>query len=295
MQTQTTIRELLESAGLRPTKRFGQHFLVDGNLMRKLVASAELRADDVVLEVGCGTASLTQELAPHVGRVITVEVDRGLAGVATNQLADLPNVTLLHCDALLGKHQVHPDVLSALSNARDQMGGRILLVANLPYQIASPLVIDLLTGPVDIAAMCFTVQKEVALRLDAAPGHGDYGPLAIIVQALADTRRIANVPPQAFWPVPAVDSAMVRLDPNGQRQAQIADIARFAALVRACFLHRRKTLAYNLSAATGAKSVQSMLDPLGIPPTTRPERVTVSQWIALANTIPHLAEHNDEP
>ncbi len=285
MQTQTTVRSLLTAAGLRPHKRLGQHFLVDGNLMRKLVSSAEIRDDDVVLEVGCGTGSLTQELAGLAAAVVAVEADPGLANIAAGELGELVNVRLLQLDALRSKTQIEPRVLDAVAEARQRSGGRVLLVANLPYQIASPLVADLLIGPVVPARMCFTVQKEVGDRLLARSGGGDYGPLSVIVQATSDLERIAAVPPQAFWPRPAVESVMVRLDPSPERRRVIGDVVHFAGVVKTCFLHRRKTLAHILSAAYGPDAADEVLVGLDVEARTRPEQLSPEVWVELARRL----------
>jgi len=285
VQTQTQIRSLLAAAGLRPTKKRGQHFLVDGNLMRKLVASAAIQPDDVVLEVGAGTGSLTKELASAAGAVIAVEIDAGLADIAAAELADLTNVTLLRRDVLAAKSRIDPQVIDALVEARERHGGRVLLVANLPYQVASPLIIDLLTGSPEFARMCFTVQKEVGGRLLARPGGKDYGPLSVIVQALAEVHRIAAVPPQAFWPIPEVDSVMVRVDPSPERRGRIPGVAHFTGVVKTCFLHRRKTLAHNLTDAYGADVAERVMTAMGIEPRTRPERLDVSAWVELAHAL----------
>jgi len=285
LQTLTTIRSLLASAGLRPNKKLGQHFLIDGNLMRKLVASAEVEPRDVVLEVGCATGSLTRELAGQAGAVVAVEVDRRLAEIAGAELADLDNVTLLHCDVLASKTQIDPQVLAALDEARGRWDGRVLLVANLPYQVASPLVIDLLTGSVAFARICFTVQKEVAGRLLANPSGRTYGPLSVIVQALATVRRIAAVPPQAFWPRPAVDSTMVRLDPDPDRRQRIGDVTHFVGVVKACFSHRRKTLGHNLTVAYGQGVADRVLTGGQIESRTRPEQLDPTSWVELARRL----------
>jgi 16S rRNA (adenine1518-N6/adenine1519-N6)-dimethyltransferase len=290
VQTQTIIRGLFEQAGLRPNQKYGQHFLIDGNLARKLVASAQVQASDVVIEVGCGTGSLTQELASVAGKVVAVEIDRGLAAVAAAELAGRENVLLLHRDVLVGKHRIDPEVIAAAAKARLELNGRILLVANLPYQITSPLIIDLLVGPIEVSRMCFTVQKEVAGRILAAPGHRDYGPLSIIVQVLADVHRIAAIPPQAFWPMPSVDSMMMRVDLNAERRGSIRDLGHFAEMVRRCFLHRRKTLAFNLAAAYGRQTAEAILAGGISSPRARPEQVPPGTWVELSNRLPVRSE-----
>jgi 16S rRNA (adenine1518-N6/adenine1519-N6)-dimethyltransferase len=285
LQTQSTIRSLLADAGFKPNKKLGQHFLIDGNLMRKLVAAAEIGPTDVVLEVGCGTGSLTEELAGVAGMVIAIELDRGLAGLAASQLAGLSNVKLIHRDVLASKSKIEPEVLEALRSARQQLAGKGMLVANLPYQVASPLIMDLLIDSAEVEGMCVTVQKEVGDRLVADAGGKDYGPLTVIVQALADVHRIAAVPPQAFWPRPAVESVMLRIDPVPQRRQDVGDVGHFAAVVKSSFLHRRKMLAHSLSATYGRNEAERVLDEEGIEPRARPEQIIPKRWIELARRL----------
>ena len=161
-QTLSEIRDLLASAGLRPHKKLGQNFLIDGNLMTKIVDAAGLEPDDTVLEIGAGTGSLTEMLLERAGHVVAVELDRGLAELLADRLAGRDNLTLLHEDVLQTKSRIAPVVLDALRHAA---GGRpALLVANLPYHIASPLLINLLLCDVPFVHFCFSVQREVADR-----------------------------------------------------------------------------------------------------------------------------------
>jgi 16S rRNA (adenine1518-N6/adenine1519-N6)-dimethyltransferase len=279
-QTRRQIEALLNGAGIRPLKRFGQNFLVDGNLIRKLVQAAEVRPDDVVLEVGPGTGTLTEELLAVAGHVITVEIDRGLAGICRDRFGENDRFTLLHTDVLERKSRIAPVVLETLHERQRRLGGRMMLVANLPYQAATPLIVDLLLGPDPVSPLCFTVQAEVADRLLAPAGGKEYGPISIYAQALADGRRIARLGPQAFWPAPQVDSAMVRLDVRADRGADLKES--LARVVHACFLHRRKTLKWSL---------RQLLDDSTLARTAadgrwdfeaRPEQLTVERWLALA-------------
>lgn len=253
--------------------------------MRKLVASAEIAPSDVVLEVGCGTGSLTQELAAVAHTVVAIETDEILADVAASQLAGCDNVRLIRRDVLLTKTRIEPTVVQAVVDARGQSGGDVLLVANLPYSVASPLIVDLLTGPVALARLCFTVQKEVGDRLLADPGGKDYGPLSVIVQSLGDVHRTAAVPPRAFWPPPAVDSVMLRIDPNAPRRRQIEDLSHFTDVVKTCFQHRRKTLGHILTAAYDAAAAESALSACKIKARTRPEQLAPSTWVELARCL----------
>ena len=159
MQTKSQIQQLLATAGVSANRQFGQHFLIDLNLMRLLIDSAEIAADDIVLEVGCGTGSLTEGLVEKASRVIGVEIDRTLAEIARMQLAKAGNVEIINADALENKNTINLAVAEALATAHKGFSGRTLLVANLPYNIASPLMLNLATGPVTAAGMYVTVQK----------------------------------------------------------------------------------------------------------------------------------------
>ncbi len=149
MQTKQQIRELLDSAGVRPNKRFGQNFLIDLNLMRLLIDTANIQKNDVVLEVGPGTGSLTQAIAEKAGFCVSVEIDGVLANIAKGQLADKSNVEIIAADVLKNKFEINPVVIDALNRARAIHNGRLLLVANLPYIAATPLIINLVIGPID--------------------------------------------------------------------------------------------------------------------------------------------------
>ncbi len=196
-QTQNEIRDILKQADMRPQHKHGQHFLVDRNLMLKLVESAEISQDDVVLEIGPGTGSLTNMLAERAARVVSVEIDARIAELARQHLAHHDNVTLLVTDALAGKNHLSGEVLDTFLHAHRQTAGRALLVANLPYNAASPIVADLLLEVPQVQTLCFTVQKEVADRMTANPRTSDFGPLTVVIQALATARRIARVPASA--------------------------------------------------------------------------------------------------
>lgn len=285
VQTKTLITQLLREAAILPRRRLGQNFLIDGNLMRLLVTSADLQPDDTVLEVGAGTGALTEQLAPRAARVITVEIDRRLHPILEQRLEPFNNVTLLRTDALASKHRLAPELVAALRAARAAGSGRLLLVANLPYAIATPLLANLLLEPARIERFCFTVQKELADRFQAAPGTKQYGPFSIVLQAVCRITRLAKLPPAVFWPQPKVDSTMLRLDLERTPFDSLDRLAAFMHLLRAGFAHRRKTLAYNLSLLSPDASdrLKGIVDP-----SERPERIGVETWIELANHLPTL-------
>lgn len=281
---------MLAGAGIRPNRRLGQNFLIDGNLMRKLVGSADIGPADVVLEVGPGTGSLTEMLLERAAHVVAVEVDGALYRLLASRLAGTANLTLLNRDALADKNHLAPELVDAMQAAgtprdtRSARGARVMLVANLPYQVASPLIVELLRSGLGITRLCFTVQKEVAERIASPPGCKAYGPLSVAVQATCDTTRITDLGASVFWPRPQVASTMLRLDYNPSKAARIADMAHFARVVRTCFLHRRKKLSHALAYLLGMKK----LDPAEHPQlaafdlSRRPEQLSVDEWIALA-------------
>lgn len=280
-QTKTVLRQALGEAGIRPRRRYGQHFLIDRNLMRKLIEAADLDGDDCVLEVGAGTGSLTGWLARTAGRVIAVEIDPRLADIAERHLGEVGNVTLIRADALEGKSTVSGGVVAALREGVRGGGGRQKLVANLPYDIATPLVMTLLLGDLPLGRFCFTVQAEVAARFLARPGMDEYGPIAVITQALATSRLICKVPARAFWPVPKVASAMIRLDRRPSPDICGDDARAFAEFVRSYFRHRRKTLLSMARRQGLAARLTEVIGRIGMPAESRPEDLSVGQWVDL--------------
>ncbi len=296
--------ELLAEAGVRPRKRLGQHFLIDGNLMRRLVSCAELDPLDCVLEVGAGTGGLTDLIAGRVRRILCVEVDRFLCGILQDRLgnrfdgdARSGEVALIHGDILENKHRILTEVDQAIRNYDGGSTGCVKLVANLPYQVATPLVMNLLVDYPQVRRLCFTVQSEVGERITSGPNCKAYGPLSIIAQALCETSTVARIPPQAFWPRPSVDSVMIRMDRVGQVESltevasDAADLQpalqRFVALVRGTFDHRRKTLRSALGYVTDEAQrsrVEKRFDA-----TRRPESFSVKEWLAIFRAVEGMA------
>ncbi|MDO4558705.1 MAG: 16S rRNA (adenine(1518)-N(6)/adenine(1519)-N(6))-dimethyltransferase RsmA, partial [Planctomycetia bacterium] len=211
----------------------------------------ELSARDVVLEVGTGTGSLTSQLALRAGRVVTVEIDPQMFALAMEELHRFPNVRQLSMDALKGKNAISPVVLDAVREAMSLVpDARFRLVANLPYNVATPILSNLLACEIPPCSMTVTIQKELADRIVAVPGTKDYGSLALWVQAQCDTQVIRVLPPTVFWPKPKVTSAIIHVVRNEVKRSQIVDLAFYHRFVRALFLHRRKFLRSQLCAAT---------------------------------------------
>jgi 16S rRNA (adenine1518-N6/adenine1519-N6)-dimethyltransferase len=287
--TQTEIRRMLDTAGLRPQKRHGQHFLIDGNLMRLLVETADLGPTDTVLEVGPGIGNLTGLLAERAGAVVAVEIDPAIAVVARTNLAEATNVELLVTDVLADKHTPDPDVIAHLEERQRTLGGPLKLVANLPYSAATPLVAELVARHPPLERLVFTVQEEVALRFAADPDTHDYGPVGVIIQGLAEVTIVRRLSPSVFWPRPQVWSAMVCVRPTPERRSRIRDLTAFRRTVEGLFAHRRKRAARSLSLAdpAGPTSEQwaARLVAAGLDPLARGEAYAVDEIIRLANSL----------
>ena len=276
-QSKHQIEALLAEAQSQPRHRFGQNFMIDQNLVRVVAEAGLIAKGDLVIEVGPGTGTLTEELLERAGQVVAVEIDRDLAAMLRTRFADRGNFILIEGDALAAKHALSAELLAALGRAMP--GQPRKLVANLPYNIASPLIIELLIAGVDLLA--FTVQKEVADRLRAPAGGDDYGPLSVMAQLLAKVEMLRTLPPQAFWPAPKIDSALVRLtraDRLGDRAAE------FTVFVHALFSYRRKMLRKALAQA--GYQADALLAATGLEGNRRPEEFTPEQLLALFDKAP---------
>jgi len=292
MQTKQQIRQLLASAGASPNKRLGQHFLIDLNLMRLLVDSARIKNDDIVLEVGCGTGSLTEALADNAGAVIAVECDKALADIAKTQLAPkgrakAKNVRIINTDILRTKSTIGPTITNAIQLCQEKHHGRVLLVANLPYNVASPVILNLLAGPIIADRMYVTVQKEVAQRITATPGQKHYGTLSIFLAATGDVKTIRFLKPTVFWPQPQVNSAMLSFVRKKTKASRIENMELFNNTVRLFMQHRRKMLKTSTKFITGKltqiKDWPEIFEKCSIDPTQRPDQLSPENYIAIAN------------
>ncbi len=290
MQTKQQIEKLLASAGVSPNKRLGQHFLIDLNLMQLLLDSAHIHANDVVLEVGCGTGSFTEALSKVAGFVVAVEYDSVLARIAREQLDEAWNVQVIGADVLQSKNRLNDEVVGALRQAVADYGGKMLLVANLPYSVGSPLIVDLLAGgagDVVCDAMYVTVQREVADRIVAAPGNKDYGILSILMAATGKAQIIRKLKPSVFWPRPQVDSAMVAYQRQKGKVDQIKDITILKEVVSLLMGHRRKMLKACVKFAEGRLAEVhhwgDIFDRTFVDPHHRPEQLSAENYISIAN------------
>jgi len=290
-QTQSYLRNLFARRGIAPQHRYGQNFLIDLNIHELIANAADVGPDDVVLEVGPGAGALTALMAARGAAVVAVEIDPGMARLTADATAGMPNVRIVVGDALANKHTMHPEVLD---NIRAGMavhpGRRLKLVANLPYNVATPIVSNLLVHPeLCPSLMVVTIQLELAERMRAEPATDAYGSLSVIVQALADCSIVRVLPPSVFWPRPKVDSAVIAITPDPDKRAAIGDLAWFHQVVRKIFLHRRKNLRrvlYSLWRDRWTKEeVDAMLEGLGLTGLVRAEAMNVEALIALTTAL----------
>ena len=248
-----------------PRKRWGQHFLVDPNLLRKIVSLAELQPSETVCEIGPGGGSLTRLLCQSAKQVLALEVDPRMVEFLKAEFAECSNLDVQQCDALR-----YPF---------DQLTEPTVVVANLPYNISTPIMFRLLEPRSKISRMVLTVQLEVAKRLIAKPNTKDYGVLSVMAQHLAEVRYGFPVSRKCFRPMPDVDSGVVRLDIRLDRTETAEDLRRFQQIVRAAFGQRRKTLMNAFrSAGISNESLRRIQQEAGIDLTRRAETLSIQEF-----------------
>jgi 16S rRNA (adenine1518-N6/adenine1519-N6)-dimethyltransferase len=289
-QTLSYLMERMKEAGIRPQGQHGQNFLIDLNLLDLLVRTADLGPKDVVLEIGTGMGSLTARMAPLAAEVVTVEIDPRLFALASEELSGLGNVTMLQQDALKNKNTIHPAVLEAVRQKLDaQAGRRLKLVANLPYNVATPVLSNLLTSDPAPISLTATIQKELADRIAARPGTKDYSALSIWMQALCTMEIVREMPPQVFWPRPKVHSAILHILPNPLKQKALGDLDFFHGFVRSLFFHRRKFLRGVLVSTYREQldktAIDDILSQFELPADARAEQLDVKTLIALSRAV----------
>ncbi len=249
-------------------KRLGQHFLIDPNIVRKILTAAAVTSGDTVFEIGPGRGALTAALSKAARRVIAVEIDPLLHRLLQERQTEWPNVELVCADALAYPTDHFP------------MGTAV--VANLPYYASTPLLFRLLDQRARWSRMVLMLQEEVVNRLIAGPGRPDYGVLSVMAQHVAEVTKEFYVSPHCFRPKPDVGSAVVTVRPRNLPDRSVEEASRFGALVRGAFAHRRKTLVNSLrDEAYDQKSVTAALETLGISATARAENLSVAQFVAL--------------
>ncbi len=289
-QTLSFLLRRFRETGIRPHTKFGQNFLIDLNLVQVLLESAAVTRDDVVLEVGTGTGSLTALLAQRAAAVVTVEVDPKMFQLAAEELHQVDNVVMLQLDALRNKNRLNPALLEAVhAQLAAVPGRRFKLVANLPYNIATPILGNLLAEEAPPQTMTVTIQKELAERITARPGSKDYGALSIWIQAQCRAEILRVLPPAVFWPRPKVSSAFLQLTLDEALRRRIPNRAFFHEFVRAMFFHRRKFLRSELLSVVKGRldkpQVDAILAQLNLDGTARAESLDVERMLALCDAV----------
>ncbi len=262
-------------------KKFGQNFLIDTHVVDKIIRSAGLTKDDMVLEIGPGIGSLTQHLAEHAGKVVAVEIDKNLIPILKETLAAYDNITIINEDIL----KVDINALAEQYNG----GKPIKVVANLPYYITTPIIMGLFESHVPIESITVMVQKEVADRMQVGPGTKDYGALSLAVQYYAKPEIVANVPPNCFIPRPTVGSAVIKLTRFKEPPVDVKDEALMFRLIRASFNQRRKTLVNGLTNSSelsfSKEQITEAITSLGWQATIRGESLTLEEFAKLSNSL----------
>ncbi len=281
-QTVSYLTRRFQEAGIRPEVRHGQNFLIDLNLLDVLIETAAPCENDVILEIGTGMGSLTSMLADHAAHVVTVEIDARLHQMASEELESYSNITMLLQDALRNKNNIAESVLEEVRKHIAAAPGRqFKLAANLPYNVATPILSNLLTSDPTPVSLTATIQKELADRMIAPAGVKDYSALSVWMQSLCDMHIARILPPQVFWPRPRVHSAIIHIVPNAEKRALIPDLDFFHTFVRGLFLHRRKFLRSGLVASMqehlDKPGVDEVLAPFNYPVDVRAEQLSIEQ------------------
>ncbi len=286
---QNTI-EILQKHDFHFQKKYGQNFLIDTHVLEKIINAAEITEENFVLEIGPGIGTMTQYLCESAKKVVAVEVDQKLIPVLEETLSDYDNVTILNEDIL------KIDIAELVKQYN--RGKPIKVVANLPYYITTPIIMRLFESHVPLESVTVMVQKEVAERMQAAPGTKEYGALSLAIQYYAKAEVVANVPPNCFMPRPKVGSAVIRLTCHMKRPVEIKDEAFLFRLIRASFNQRRKTLTngFENDAALKVTKDQAVwaLEQMGLEPSIRGERLSLQEFAQLSNLLMEAGNNDSE-
>lgn len=262
-------------------KKFGQNFLIDGRVLEKIMDAADIGTEDFVLEIGPGIGTMTQYLAERARQVMAVEIDRNLIPILSETLSAYDNVEILNADILKID-------LRKIVEEKNQ-GQPIKVVANLPYYITTPIIMELFESEIPVDNITVMVQKEVADRMQAQPGTKDYGALSLAVQFYAEPYIAANVPPNCFMPRPKVGSAVIRLTRHKNPPVEVKNKKLLFQLIRASFNQRRKTLQNGIKNFSGLsfskEEVAKALEQIGVSPTIRGEALSLEQFAELCSLL----------
>lgn len=275
-------KEIIAKYGFTFKKSLGQNFLIDQNILDRIVNAAEIGINDGVLEIGPGIGALTEKLARQADKVVAVEIDQRLLPILRDTLSAYPGVTVIHGDVLKLS-------LRELFDHYYEKDQAVSVVANLPYYVTTPIVMKLLEEKLPLKQIVVMIQKEVAERMTASPGGKEYGSLSIAVQYYCEPSVELVVPRQVFVPQPNVDSAVIRLKVRDKPPVAVDDEAFFFKVVQASFGQRRKTIANNLLGSFFQKGqrelLESILHSCGIDPSRRGETLSIEEYALLSNTL----------
>ena len=281
-----TLRELLARHNIRLKKKLGQNFLVDENVLAKIVAVVDPKKEDRILEVGPGVGTLTLPLARRCHSLLTVEIDPRLIPVLEETLAGRDNITLVKGDIL------KTDV-SAL--CRKEFSGKpVKIAANLPYYLTTPFMFKILPSTLPLVSLTLLVQREAARRMVACPGSKDYGSLSLLTEFYSRASLVFPVPPTVFFPRPEVDSALVFLKPRKEPAVQVSRTDLLFRVIKTSFQQRRKTLANSLGDMLqgGKPQAREIIAAAGLPPLTRGEDLSLEQFAIITELIYNISEND---
>lgn len=279
LSSHSATMDLVKKHGFKFTKSLGQNFLIDDNIVDKIVAGAGIGPGDKIIEVGPGIGTLTREMASRAQNLMAVEIDKNLIPILEDTLGDYDNVKIVNEDI------IKADIKGLIDE--NLGGGPVKLVANLPYYITTPIIMRFLEENINVTDIVVMVQKEVAERMNAQPGGKDFGALSVAVQYYCDTEIVAKVPRHLFVPQPNVDSIVIALRVRPERKYKVDDEDLYFKVVKAAFGQRRKTLLNSISSMgnLAKDQVKEALDEAGIDPKRRGETLSLDEFAILSNVI----------
>ncbi|NLZ47523.1 MAG: 16S rRNA (adenine(1518)-N(6)/adenine(1519)-N(6))-dimethyltransferase RsmA [Clostridiales bacterium] len=268
-------KEIVRKYGFKFTKSLGQNFLIDNSVVTDIVEGAQVSKEDFVIEIGPGVGTLTRELLKRAKAVCAIELDKSLIPILQQELKDFDNFQLVNEDALKVNYN---EIIGEEESVK--------LVANLPYYVTTPIIINLLTGGYSFKSLTIMIQKEVAERMNAVPGGKDYGSLSLLVQYYCRTEIIRKVPPTSFIPQPKVDSIVIKLEKLDTPRVQVQDEKLFFSIIRDAFNMRRKTLSNALkNISIGKEKLMKAFEEASIDPKRRGETLSIEEFAKLSNKI----------
>ncbi len=293
MDRLSELKQIFKRKNFHPGKRLGQNFCIDPNLLASIPRRAEVSSDDLVLEVGTGTGLLTKFLAQRAGFVFSIEIDGLLIEIAREYNSEADNVEFFHGDVLMKKSMLEPAVVSRISKLmQEKKLGGFKLVSNLPFSVATPVIMNTLALARRPDSMTFLIQKELADKIAARHGRKTFSAISVLLQAFYNVRVLKVFQSEVFWPRPAVSSALVKMDLR-ETPLDIENFEHFSAFARRLFQNRRKNLKNALLGFIPAEIVPQVLDECGLSPGVRAEAVPLKTIIRLGNRCYELSRKDD--